>query len=126
MMIMMMMMTHPAAATKEVLGTPSLQVWVEALTGAGGGHRQVQHQPEPVLGLLGGGLEAAQPGVQARVEARVEAWVEAGVETGVEAGVEAIVPHHGVQRHQALGQGDQAAQQDNLGLHLKWRVVIGK
>ena len=112
---MMMMMTHPAAATKEVLGTLRLYVWVEALSGAGGGHRQVQHQPEPVLRILGGGgLEAAQ------------ARIEAGVEAGVEARVEAIVPHHGVQRHQALGQGDQAAQQDNLGLHLKWRVVIGK
>ena len=97
------MMTHPAAATECVLGTPCLQVWVEALARAGGGHGQVHHQPEPVLRILGGGLEAAQPGVQA----------------GVEAGVEAIVPHHGVEGHQALGQGDQAAHQDNLGHHLK-------
>ena len=100
--MIMMTMTHPAAATECVLGTPCLQVWVEALTGAGGGDGQLHHQPEPVLGILGGGLEAAQPGVQA----------------GVQAGVEAIVPHHGVEGHQALGQGDQAARQDNLGHHL--------
>ena len=107
MMMMMMMMTHPAAATECVLGTPCLQVWVEALTGAGGGYGQLHHQPEPVLSILRGGLEAAQPGVQA------------GVQPGVEAGVEAIVPHHGVEGYQALGQGDQAAHQDNLGHHLK-------
>ena len=90
-LMVMMMMTHLAAATECVLGTPCLYVWLEALTRAGGGHGQIQHQPDPVLSILGGGgLEAAQPGVQA----------------GVEAGVEAIVPHHGVEGHQALCQGD--------------------
>ena len=85
--MVMMMMTHLAAATECVLGTPCLYVWLEALTRAGGGHGQIQHQPEPVLSILGGGgLEAAQP--------------------GVEAGVEAIVAHHGVEGHQALCQGD--------------------
>ena len=103
-------MTHPAAATECVLGTPCLYIWVEALSRAGGGHGQVHHQPEPVLSILGGGgLEAAQPGV---------AGVQAGVLAGVDARVEAIVPHHGVEGHQALGQGDQAAHQDNLGHHL--------
>ena len=111
-----MMMTHPAAATEEVLGTPGLYVRLQTVSKAGGGHREVRHQPLiisycQVLDLAGDGLDGGQTGVEARVEGTmvylgdtdvpmVHAWVEARV-------------------HQAVGQGDQPTQQASFGQHLK-------
>ena len=112
------MMTHPAAATEEILGTPCLYVWLQTVSKAGGGHREIRHQPLiisycQVLNLAGYGLDAGQTGVEARVEGTmvyvgdtdvpmVHTWVEARVNSPV---------------HQAVGQGDQATQQDSFGQH---------
>ena len=117
------MMTHPAAATEEVLGTPGLYVRLQAVSKAGGGHREVRHQPLiisycQVLDLAGYGLDAGQTRVEARVEGTMVYLGDTDVPM-VHARVEARVNSP---VHQAVGQGDQATQQASFGQHLK----IGK